>query len=150
MSALRDLIAMIFGEASPEERARILRIAYRIAVSGSLLWAFGTFAPVGITGFARADEVDQKITAAIEPVSKQVAGVAAVQAQQGEVLKQIRIDQLGTKLRELHRVCCATPRADDISHERLNIEIEAAQREYRALTGERYPLPERCDDGKAP
>lgn len=149
MNALRDLISMIFGEASPEERARILRIAYRIAVLGSLLWAFGTFAPIGITGFARADDVDDKITSALEPVAKQVAGVATVQAQQGEILKQMRIDQLGAKLRELHHTCCVTPRADDISHERLNIEIEATQREYRALTGERYPLPERCEDGQA-
>lgn len=148
MSALRDLIAMIFGEASPEERARILRMAYRIAVSGALLWAYGLLAPVGLVGFARADDVDQKITAAVAPIAAQVSNVQAVQVQQSEVLKQIRVDQLGQKLRELHRVCCATPRADDISHERLNIEIEATQREYRALTGERYPLPEKCEDGK--
>lgn len=149
MEILKTILGAIFMDGTPEERARALRVAFRVVLVGYMTWGAGYLASLGLGGFARADEVDTKITAAIAPIAAQVGNVQTVQAQQSEVLKQIRVDQLGTKLRELHRVCCATPRADDISHERLNIEIEQAQREYRALTGERYPLPERCEDGKA-
>ena len=84
---------------------------------------------------AWAGEVDDKIAKAIEPVLTE-------QRAQGEVLKEIRIDQLATKLRELHALRC---QADSYGRARVDREIDPAQRKYFELTGYRYPLPA-CTD----
>ena len=106
MDAVRDIFAALLGDASPEERARLMRLAYRITVTGALLWAYGLLTPVGLHGFARADAVDDKVQSAVEPIRAQLGEVLTEQAVQGEVLKQIRTDQLAQKLRELKRTCC--------------------------------------------
>jgi hypothetical protein len=90
---------------------------------------------------ARADDVDRKITSALQPVTAQLGAITSQLAGQDEVLKSIRADQLATKLRELKRTCCVAGSDPDIKA-RMDAEIESTQREYRALTGERYPLPE--------
>ncbi len=146
MSKLSDLWPLLLADATPEEQARVLRIGFRIVVSCSLLWAFGMFAPVGLNGFARADEIDSKIQSAVEPVRAQLGQITTQLAMQDEVLKSIRIDQLAQKLRELKLTGCIAGGADSAVRERLEQEIERTQREYRALAGERYPLPERCPE----
>lgn len=111
-----------------------------VACTTFLLVVFGVL-PAMTVGLPRigsiawAAEVDDKIAKAIEPVLTE-------QRAQGEVLKEIRIDQLATKLRELHAVRCA---ADGTGRARLDWEIEAAQRKYVNLAGYRYPLPA-CKD----
>ena len=141
MGAIRDIFAALLGDASPEERAKLYRIIYRCCVTGALLWAFGFLAPAGLQGFARANEVDDKVQSAVEPIRAQLGAITTQLAVQDEVLQSIRIDQLATKLRELKRTCCLAG-SDREVQARMEREIEAAQQEYRALTSERYPLPE--------
>lgn len=138
LTALQDVI---FGDATPEERLRVARIMFRGAVVVLFGWAFGVLAPLGLIGFARSDVVDEKITSAMQPVTAQLGAITTQLAGQDAVLKQIRADQLSTKLRELKRTCCLAG-SDHEVRARMEFEIEATQREYRALTGERYPLPE--------
>lgn len=141
---LRDLVELFFdGDGPTPTHVRVTRTLFRVLGVLFVAWAAGLFEP-WTSGFARADEVDKKIAATIVPLQKQVADIANVQTQQSEVLKQIRIDQLGQKLRDLHRACCAVPRSDQALKERMKVEIEYTQREYRALAGERYPMPEDC------
>ena len=141
---LRDLVELFFdGDAPTPLHVRVTRTLFRVLGILFVAWAAGMFEPWS-SGFARADEIDKKIAITIVPLKQQVAEIAAVQAQQSDVLKQIRIDQLGQKLRDLQRACCAVPKADEALRERMKAEIEVTQREYRALAGERYPLPEGC------
>lgn len=135
------LDAVLGANSTPEERARVVRIGFRVVVAGSLLWAFGLLSPFGLVGFARANDVDDKIQAAVEPVRAQLGAITTQLAAQDEVLRNIRIDQLATKLRELKRACCLSGGDPEVRH-RMEEEIERAQRNYRELTGERYPLPE--------
>jgi hypothetical protein len=140
---VRDYINALLWDATPEERAKFTRLAWRVTVTVCLFWAWGLFGPLGAQGFARADEIDTKIRAAVQPVATQLGAITTQLAQQDAVLREIRIDQLATKLRELKRVCCLAG-SDPTSRARLEYEIDIAQRSYRELTGERYPLPD-CD-----
>ena len=53
------------------------------------------------------------------------------------MVKEIRAEQIATRLRELRAVLCNAKDHEDT--ERLHSDIETAQRQYRQLTGERYP-----------
>lgn len=134
---------VIFGSASPEERLRYVRAAFRGATIVLFCWAFGILAPLGLIGFAKSDAVDDKISSAVQPVQAQLGQITTQLALQDGVLKSIRIDQLAQKLRELKRTCCLAG-ADEQVTARMETEIERAQLEYIALTGGRYPLP-RCE-----
>jgi hypothetical protein len=139
---LESLLNLLFSDSSPEDRVRVLRVMFRISVAGSLLWAWGFFAAFGLTGFAKASEIDEKILKAVQPVQTQLVEITSKLSQQDEVLRSIRIDQLSTKLRELKRTNCALGNGDQYLRSRMESEIERAQLEYASLTGGRYPLPD--------
>lgn len=141
MGAVRDVLYALLGDASPEERARLFRLIYRVCVTGALFWSFGFLSPVGLQGFANVNEVDDKVQIAVEPIRAQLGQITTQLAVQDGTLKSIRIDQLATKLRELKRTCCLAG-SDHEVRARMEREIESSQQEYRAITGERYPLPE--------
>lgn len=138
MGALKDIFSEFLADASPEERARVLRLLFRIIVSAHILWACGFLAPMGLTGFVFADDVDSKIESAVKPIYGQLGAITSQLADQDAVLKAIRSDQLATTIRELHAVLCLTENRHD--RERLAAGIEVAQRQYRALVGDWYPL----------
>ena len=146
MARFDVLQELIWGNASPDERLRSARVMFRGAVVVLFAWAFGVLAPLGIVGFAKSDEVDEKVAEAMEPVHAQLGAITSQLAEQDETLKQIRVDQLAQKLRELKLTCCIAA-ANHEARDRMEQEIARAQRAYRALTGERYPLPP-CEDGK--
>lgn len=105
-----------------------------LVIFQALLW------PVPFIGqIARASEVDDKIKDAMQPVQAQLGQITTQIAQQDATLTAIRVDQIETKLRDLQRLLCED--GDDRARGALEREIEAAQREHRKLTGERYPLP---------
>src|SRR5574343_1670716 len=106
MGAVRDVLSSFLMDATPEERARVFRLLFRLVVSVYITWAIGVYAPLGFNGVARADDVDQKIQGALQPVTAQLGQITTQLAGQDEVLRQIRADQLATKLRELKRTCC--------------------------------------------
>lgn len=138
MGKVRELIDDLDPEGSPADHARFLRLFYRVTLVLFVIWALGQFKYFGFPGFARANEVDEKVQAAIEPLRAEIGKVVKAQGDQDEVLKSIRIDQLESKLRELQIIKCRIVESDT---DRLDTEIEVAQRAHRALTGERYALP---------
>lgn len=125
------------------DSASVRRYRLRIAlIACTALWLvagvlsmIGTGLPL-VGRIALAAEVDSKIAQAVGPINAQLATITAQQAEQGEVLKQIRIDQVATKLRELRRIQCANH--DEHASDRLDLELRRAQRDYYALTGESY------------
>ena len=145
MAKLPDLGLLIWGDATQEEKLRTMRVGYRIVVTGSLLWAFGWFSP-WLPGFARADEVDDKVQAAVEPIRSEVGQVSRkvgdidsrmvrVESQNTRILK----GQIATELRELNKIKCTS--TDDHQRARLDVVIEERQEEYAKLGHDRYPLP---------
>lgn len=133
-------------ELFPPDVPRLVR--WRLAVSLALAmfcihiaWACGLMP--NASGFARADDVDEKISAAVDTLYKEIGKVAKQQADTDDVVKEIRAEQIATRLRELRAVLCNAANHTDSA--RLNTDIEVAQRQYKRITGERYPVPE-CEE----
>lgn len=141
--AWKELIWAAVGDASPEERARMIRIAFRIVVAVHIVWACGFLAPVGLTGFVFAQDVDSKIQSAVEPIRAQLGQITTQLAKQEDIQRRILMSQLAAQLRDLNRLRCST--SDATMRARMERDIEEAEQEYKVLSGERYPLPA-CKD----
>ena len=150
MGAWREVMLAAIGDATPEERARIVRIAFRIVVAIHILWVCGMLSPIGFAGAVFADDVDGRVQMAIEPVRAEL-GKVATQVQSldekvtatNELVTEVLIGNLANQLRDLNRLRCTT--ADDVVRARMEKDIEDGERKYIRLTGARYPLPA-CKD----
>lgn len=148
---LEELWGALMYDSSPGERLRTARVLYRIAVAVFVVWAVGTFAPLGFHGFAKANEVDAKIKAAVDPLyeqleeikTKELASIKGQLEDGARTQKRILAAQISAQLRDLNRLKCST--GDEAVRSRMEQDIEQAEQEYRQLTGERYPLPA-CKD----
>lgn len=136
---VRDALIELF----PPDVPRLVR--WRLAISLAIAmfmvhiaWACGLMP--NASGFARADDVDEKISAAVDTLYKEIGKVAKQQSDTDEVVKEIRAEQIATRLRELKTMLCNAANHTDSA--RLNTDIEVAQRQYKRITGERYPVPE--------
>lgn len=151
MMKLEELWAVLMYDSSPGERLRLARVLYRICVAVFVVWAIGTFTPIGFHGFAKANEVDQKIKAAVDPLysqleeikTKELATIKTQLEDGARTQKRILAAQISAQLRDLNRLKCST--GDAVVRSRMEQDIEDAEQEYRLLTGERYPLPA-CKD----
>ena len=139
MGALKDLIGSLLLDATPEERAKTMRLMFRIIVTVHIAWACGLLAPWGLAGFVFAGEVDDKIQAAVEPIRSELGNVSEKVARTEEISKRILVGQISAQLRDLNRLRCTT--TDHEVRRRMERDIEEGEQEYKALTGERYPLP---------
>jgi hypothetical protein len=138
MVKLTELLDWLLGDASPEERLRLARITFRIVVGVHILWACGFLAPMGLAGFVFANEVDDKVHAAVEPIRSELGKVSAKVERTEAMARRILQGQLSAQLRDLNRLRCTT--TDELTRLRMEQDIEDAAQEYKILTGERYPL----------
>jgi hypothetical protein len=138
MGFLKDFFSAFMVDATPEERAHMLRLGFRIVVTVHIAWACGLLAPMGMNGFVFAGEVDDKIQSAVEPIRSELGKVAAKVERTEEISKRILIGQIAAQLRDLNRLRCTT--SDHEVRRRMERDIEEGEQEYKALTGERYPL----------
>ena len=143
MGALKDTVAAILVDATPEERAKLVRLIFRIIVSVHILWACGFLAPMGLTGFVFADEVDTKIEKAVEPIYAQLGEISTQLARNEAMAKRVLVAALAAQIRDLNRARCST--TDHETRRRMEADIEEAELEYRNIMGERYPLSQ-CKD----
>jgi hypothetical protein len=140
MGKFSELLDALFPEDNPEDRARTYRVLFRVIVAVHVLFAWNLFSPFGLHGFAVADEVDEKIKQAVQPVQTQLVAITGQLEMQDAVLRSIRTDQISTKIRDLVRTACESK--SDAVRERMQSEIERAELEYVKLTGGRYPIPD--------
>ena len=138
MGFLKEILASLMVDASPEDRSRTYRLFFRVVVAVHIAWACGLLAPLGMNGFVFAGEVDDKIQAAVEPIRAELGQVAAKVARTEEISKRILIGQIAAQLRDLNRLRCTT--SDHEVRRRMERDIEEGEQEYKALTGERNPL----------
>jgi hypothetical protein len=138
MGLLKEFLTALLFDARPEDRARLVRFSFRLFITCYVAWAIGAFSAFGFNGVARAGEIDDKIQAAVAPIRAEVQAVSTQISSQDEVLKEIRMEQIASQLRDLQTLRC---KSDSDGRERMDAEIEVAERKYRALSGDRYPLP---------
>lgn len=139
MGFLKDMFSAFMVDATPEERAHMLRLGFRIVVTVHIAWACGLLAPMGLTGFVFANEVDDKIQSAVEPIRSELGQISRKLETSEQIQRRILTGQIAAQLRDLNRLRCST--VDDHVRMRMERDIEDAEQEYKALTGERYPLP---------
>ncbi len=137
-----------FFSAADSDNPKTVR-AWRLTVSTAIslfvffvVWAFGAFTKIGIDGFAFADEIDTKITIALQPVNKQL-GV------QDGYLK--RLVKRGIRV-DIHEKCQEwCDETDQRKRQRIRGDLEDLQEQYETITaapgipGKRYPEPD-CDN----
>jgi hypothetical protein len=141
----KDVLIAFMGDSTPEEKARLLRIAFRIVVIIHILWVCGLLVPFGFQGAVFAQDVDKQVQAALEPIRSEIGNVAKKQEALSDENRQIKamvervlIGNLAAQLRDLNRLRCTT--SDHVVRMRMENDIEAGHQEYKRLTGERYPL----------
>ena len=138
MGFLKEILASLMVDASPEDRSRTYRLFFRVVVAVHIAWACGLLAPLGMNGFVFAGEVDDKIQAAVEPIRAELGNVSEKVARTEAISKRILVGQIASQLRDLNRLRCST--TDHDMRSRMEKDIEEGEQEYKALTGERYPL----------
>lgn len=151
MEKLETLWHILMYDSSPGEKLHAARVGFRLGVLVFVVWGAGFLAPLGLSGFAKANEVDQKIKAAVDPIYEQLEAIKSRELKEinnkletGERMqKRILATQISAQLRDLNRMRCST--SDNTLRSRMEQDIEEAELEYKGLTGERYPLPA-CKD----
>ena len=130
---------------TPTEKGKFAALMWRGLVAVHILWACGFLAYVGLGGgFAKADDVDQKVATAMNPVMQQLKEINQSLDKATEGQKRILIETKTIRIRELQKTCMTT-QPNTVERNRLAAEIDMAQFEYKQLTGERYPLQPTCD-----
>lgn len=147
---LESVLEAAWGDATPDDRRKFFRVAFRILVAFHILWAFGLLKPFGLIGFAWPSDVDKAIehtekahAEIVAPVNKRLDDIAAEQKQTGNLVRKLAIWQLEIELRELHRVRCTI--LDESTRYRMDSNIRERQRDYKDLAGEYYLMPA-CKD----
>ena len=67
-----SLWQILLYDSSPGERLHAARVIFRLGILLFIIWGIGLFAPIGLYGFAKANEVDEKIKAAVDPIYVQL------------------------------------------------------------------------------
>lgn len=143
------LIKLAVGGLTEEERRvgwkLVTTIGYRAVMVGLMLWGYGWLQFMGWgNGFARADDVDEKIKEAVKPLF-------AAQTRQGEMLKafeDLLNEQLAsgvaTEIRYLVGMRCKGP--DAYERERIQKEIDRKQEEYKRFRDANEKYHYTCGD----
>jgi len=141
-----EMIDVLMFDSSPSERLKTLRVFFRLGILVCILWVVGLLSPLGLSGMARADEVDKKIKDAIDPINAQLAEIRDKELSSiktkledsARIQRRILTAQISSQLRDLNRLRCST--GDMIVRQRMEQDIEEAEQQYLILTSERYPL----------
>jgi hypothetical protein len=138
---LDDLSRYMAGDLSGEEK-RVLahagtRILWRCALVIFIAFAMGWFGFMGVPGFARADQVDQKIAKQVAPLTSQVSNLTqavkiATDAQTEQTLALLRVAITDGLVKKCHA-------AKDETKSIYRQQVAEAQARYYRLTGNYYP-----------
>ena len=130
---------MLTAGIRKEHIAPISIFGYRIALMVFVSWSFGFLSFVGIDGFARVGVVDQKIVAAVKPISEALKQAAAEQASYRALLIESLTNSKAAEIRGLALKRCKASSSSERAW--INEEIERRQSEYEKLKGRRYDVP---------
>lgn len=102
---------------NPRQQSLVIRIAWVVAVSTHIAWACGLLTFIGLSGFAKADDVQK--------LQQTLAASARV--------------TLSQEIRAQARVRCTT--TDQAVVDSLTRYIDNLQSEYERVAGQRFPEP---------
>lgn len=134
--------------SAPGEDVFAWRVVVAIAVTllftallGFALWSTGWL--LGLSGFAYADDVEEKIEQAIEPINTKLSAIDKSVTIQSGYLEQLVKSDFATRIdREIRARCSATTREEKA---RIKSAIDTYQQGYEAVAGDKYDEPD-CED----
>lgn len=97
----------------------------------------------GVVGMARADDIDTRIEARLEPIQRQLNALETQSKATNDLLKASLLSQYTRDIRAAVAAKCAT--TDSRERERIDNTIESFQQQYESVADKRYALP-RCDE----
>lgn len=125
--------------------APVKRWRWNVVLTLIAFWVFGIWA-VTPAGFVRADSMDKKVTAVVEPLRQQVADIEAkvdANTKETKEVKSLLIRKLiEDKVREIRNAKMQQCKATDIrSADYHRDQVEASLLDYTDLTGREYRVP---------
>jgi len=105
-----------------------------VALGVHVAWSCGWIP--GVSGLARADEIDDKIDEKLEPVERKLDELT-------DLVKQSLKSQYSESIRRAAAARCQV--SDPSERRRINDTIERYQQDYESIARTRYPIPA-CED----
>ncbi len=95
---------------------------------------FGALERVGVSGFARADDVDLKIKMALQPVTARLISIETSQMTQGGYIKRLVKSDISEEIHAEKLAWCKATTSQE--KQRLRENLDDMQGEYEDVTGE--------------
>lgn len=123
-----------------DEQARgAVKAGWRLLIVTHIAWACGILGHIGLVGFARADDVDKKIAAAVEPIKQEMSEQRTILNEVSQQLKDTLAENKASEIRHLVSRRCKETNTEE--RNRIIKEIDRKQEEYKRLRGgERYAI----------
>lgn len=138
------------GDLPPAHQRIVTSFIGRLIARGSfgffMVWALGWGEPIGLSsGFARADDTDKKIAAAVDPILQDIRALKTGQQRTADQVDFLIRLNLEAKLRDLKRQYCVS--SPNTPQRRLiDANMREAQAQYRQVNGgTEYSVPS-CED----
>jgi len=136
-SAAKDVFPPMDGMMRWRVTVSMVIVALVVHVAWSCGWI------PGVSGLARADEIDDKIDEKLEPVERKLELLATETAGLSELVKQSLKSQYSESIRRAASARCQLSNPSE--RRRINDTIERYQQDYESIAGTRYPIPA-CED----
>lgn len=143
MSFWDQLSALLTGDLSPEEK-RVVRqtggkILWRSTLCLFIAFSMNWLNPIGLSGFARAGDIEKRIA----PLSAAVDKLAEAVKQQATAATEQTLQLLRVAIVEAQVKRCHATKEETRTIYRN--QVYEAQEHYRVLMGQYYPTPP-CND----
>lgn len=126
---------LTFGLTDENIRGAVV-VGWRSWILLLSVYVFFGWQIIGITRPARADEVDKKISTAIEPIKKEMIEQRTIL---NEVSRQLTESIAESKASEIRHLVSRRCKETDVNERsRIIRELDRKQDEYKNLRGERY------------
>lgn len=147
MSITDILVTLVAGDLRPED-GRVLRragftIFWRFGFVMFVVFSMGWLGIIGLVGFARADDVDRKITASVTPINVQLTQLTRSVSDQGIAAREQTLQSLRTAIVDAQVKKCRSGKAETAAIYREL--VMTAQERYYVLAQQSYPVPPCAD-----
>ena len=147
MSTLDGLIRLVTGDLTKEE-SRIMaqagiRIIWRLWIVTFSFFAMGWFGFMGLSGFAKADEVDRKINAAAIPITVTLASITRKVDEQAAAAREQTLQLLRVAIVDAQVKKCHAGKSETAAIYRQM--VLDAQEKYYQIAQQTYAAPACAD-----
>lgn len=143
-----DLLVDLIGADITPEQGRLLNhigvmLFWRIAFIIFVVFAIGGLSFLGLAGFVRADELDRRISAQVQPLATTLAVLSKSVNEQGNAAREQALQLLRAAIVDAQVKKCRAPKSETAAIYRQM--VMDSQDRYRQLANQDYPAPSCAD-----